>query len=280
MANPSLQLLRPKTRLIFPHPISNLSVNLVTFTSRMDLGFDHFSPPSSCPGPGTISSHGITWMVSRLVSLLLLHSHSLPRGGICPHEGQIMSRLSVQTPQDASIFKGMKSNHKNRSLGPTWSITPSHASHPQSFLSLSLHRLSFPVLTPLKRAQPSYRSSLHTKPAFYLCHGAVPFSALIPGVLMTLPSSSLCSKLTRLSSLPCVPPYPKLQLPIHDPMPLSQGYFPHNTHPSYSIEVIWLLGLFLQSVMSTFEYKLHENGDFCLYCLLGLENISHIVDAQ
>ena len=34
MANPSLQLLRPKTRLIFPHPISNLSVNLVIFTSR------------------------------------------------------------------------------------------------------------------------------------------------------------------------------------------------------------------------------------------------------
>lgn len=86
------------------------------------------------------------------------------------------------------------------------------------------------------------------------------------------PFLQVCSKLTRLISPSLVHlPTQNCNCPSINLYPFPRAIFPHNTHPSYSIEVIWLLGLFLQSVMSTFEYKLHENGDFCLYCSLSLE---------
>lgn len=211
-------------------------------------------------------------MVSRLVSLLLPSTPTVsPEVVIYPHEGQIMSHLCLKLPRCFHLSKRRSPNHKNRSLGPTWSITPSNTPIHKAF-SLSLHHLPFPVLTPLKRAQPSYQSSLYTKPAPTSAM-ALFLSLLLSQVFSWLSlSSSLCSKLTRLIRPSLV--YLLIQncnCPSMTLCPFPGAIFPHNTHPFYSIEVIWLLGLFLQSVMSTFEYKLHENGDFCLYCSLGLE---------
>ena len=211
-------------------------------------------------------------MVSRLVSLLFPSTPTVsPEVVIYPHEGQIMLLLCSKLPRCFHLSKGRSPNHKNRSMGPTWSITPSDAPIHKA-LSLSLHHLPFPVLTPLKPAQPPYRSSLHTKPA--------PTSAtalFLPLLLsqvfswLTLSlSSSLCSKLTRLISPSLVHlPTQNCNCPSINLYPFPRAIFPHNTHPSYSIEVIWLLGLFLQSVMSTFEYKLHENGDFVIFTLVS-----------
>ena len=211
-------------------------------------------------------------MVSRLVSLLLPSTPTVsPEVVIYPHEGQIMSHLCLKLPRCFHLSMRRSPNHKNRSLGPTWSITSSNTPIHKAF-SLSLHHLPFPVLTPLKRAQPSYQSSLHTKPAPTSAM-ALFLSLLLSQVFSWLSlSSSLCSKLTRLIRPSLV--YLLIQncnCPSMTLCPFPGAIFPHNTHPFYSIEVIWLLGLFLQSVMSTFEYKLHENGDFCLYCSLGLE---------
>ena len=149
-------------------------------------------------------------------------------------------------------------------------------SHPQSLLSLtsplalsyahpsqssSTPLPPYPLYTPsLSYLLPRCCSSLCSYPR---CSHDPPLPFLQVFALNSLTQLGLpfC---TSLSSQNCKCPSMTL-------CPFPQAIFPHNTHPFYSIEVIWLLGLFLQSVMSTFEYKLHENGDFCLYCSLSLE---------
>ena len=77
----------------------------------MDLGFDHFSPPSSCPpGPGTISFH-----VDHVDGLQIglpappLHSHSLPRGGDLSTWRPDHATPLFETPQMLPSLKEKKS---------------------------------------------------------------------------------------------------------------------------------------------------------------------------
>lgn len=225
----------------------------------------------------------ITWMVSRLVSPLLPSTPTVsPEVVIYPHEGQIMSLLCSKLPRCFHLSKGRSPNRRNRvphdpSLLPTLPSTKPSLSHVTicpflcSPLSNQLNPLTRLLYTPsLSYLLPRCCSFLCSYPR---CSHDPPFPFLQNFALNSLTQLGL-SFCTSLSSQNCSCPSMTL-------CPFPQAIFPHNTHPFYSIEVIWLLGLFLQSVMSTFEYKLYENGDFCLYCSLSLEKyLRNIVDAQ
>lgn len=181
---------------------------------------------------------------------------SPPRWLSVPHEGQDHVTPLFKTPQMLHLSKGKKSKPlKNRSLGPHMIHMLLSKLHPQSFISLTstaCHFLCSPSQTgssPLAVFFPT-----HWKPCLPLPPRRLAFLCSYQVFSWLSLSSSLCSKL--LSSRPShVYPPIKYNCPSMTLCP-----FPRAIFPLYSTSLLFykwldLLGLFLQSIMSTFEHK-------------------------
>lgn len=137
-----------------PH-IQPLSKSLVSFTFKMDLGFDHFSPSQLPLWPRHHHlAHGLP-VISKLVSLFSLftptvYSQQQPEVVIYQNVGLIMSLLCSKLSRCFCFSKGKKNQTLKMAHQAPYNPHLLPALPSTVFLFPPHHFLPFPMLSPLK----------------------------------------------------------------------------------------------------------------------------------